>query len=138
MYKKSLTMLTITMALASCTCNQAYTVRPIRDEDKQLDCKTTVLSINEAEQYRKKAIETRGISGGQVFLPLCWMPTYFSAQDAVQAADERLEYLGNIYELLGCSAKAKAPERSLPPPPPYREGALPPTHRRPLPPPPRR
>lgn len=103
-----------------------------------MNCKDVVLSITEAEQYRKKALETRSISADQVLLPLCWAPTYFASQSAVKAADERLEYLGNIYDVLDCSRKAKAPSQALPPPPPYRPGALPPIQRRPLPPPPGR
>lgn len=109
-------------------------MRPIQDSDKQLSCKEVVLSINEAEQYRKKAMETRGITADQALLPLCWAPTYLSAQDAVAAADERLEYLGNIYDLLNCGNKNKPPVQTLPPPPGYRPGALPPMQRQPLPP----
>jgi hypothetical protein len=47
------------LLLASCTCNKPYEMRPIQEEDKQLSCKEVVLSINEAEQYRKKAIFPR-------------------------------------------------------------------------------
>lgn len=126
----------LTLLLGSCTCNKPYAMRSIQDDDKQLNCKAVVLSINEAEQYRKKALETRGITTDQALLPLCWAPTYLAAQDAVAAADERLEYLGNIYDLLNCGKKGKPPPKTLPPPPPYRPGALPPMQRRPLPPPP--
>src|SRR5690606_13004177 len=126
MYIKLFAITGAAIMLGSCTCNKPYEMRPIQDADKQLSCKEVVLSINEAEQYRKQAMDTRGITADQALLPLCWAPTYFAGQDAIKAADARLEYLGNIYDLLDCGNKAKASARPVPPPPGYRPPGMPP------------
>lgn len=135
-FPKVLWVSLIASITASCACNRPDEIRPVRREDKQLTCKDVVLEINETEYLRKKAEESRGISADQILLPLCWMPTYLAGQETVKAADERLEYLGQIYDLLNCGAKARTPVQTLPPPPPIRSGSLPPMQRRMAPPPP--
>lgn len=115
----------LSVTLVSCSCSRPKKVRTIQREDKQLTCKDVILEINETEYLRKQALESKGISPSQALLPLCWAPTYMAAQDAVKAADERLEYLSQIYDLLHCGQKQRAPQRSLPAPPPIRPGALP-------------
>lgn len=120
----------ISVIVFSCACNRPQEVRPVQREDKQLTCKDVVLEINEAEYLRKKALDSRGISADQALLPLCWAPTYIAGEKAVTAADERLEYLGQIYDLLDCGSKMRAPQQTLPPPPPVRNDAVPPMQRR--------
>jgi hypothetical protein len=139
-----LTLAGVAVFLTSCTCNKPYSVRAVQEDDKLMSCKDVVLAINETEQYRVKAINTRGITPDQALLPLCWMPTYLSAQDAVSAADERMQYLWKIYDILDCRQKMQqqsmpmSPMSGMPPamqqsaPPPYRPGVLP-TMRRPMP-----
>ena len=126
----------LSVMLVSCTCTRPKKVRTIQREDKQLTCKNVILEINETEYMRKQALETSAVAGGQALLPLCWAPTYFATKTSVKAADERLDYLGQIYDLLHCGRKQRPPQRSLPAPPPMRPGALPPMQRSVSPPPP--
>lgn len=106
------------LALASCTCKAPHKLKPIQQTDKKLTCKDVLMEINEAEFRKKEALDASAVSGGQVLLPLCWLPSYFSARNAVEAADDRLEYLTQIHDVLGCGKVA--PDRPLPPPPAIR------------------
>lgn len=115
------------LVLAGCACNQPEKVEPFQKTDKEMSCKQVVLETTEIEYRRKQAADYSVVGIDQALLPLCWAPTYVSKQDAIKAADERLEYLGQIYELLGCDRKQQAApqQSSLPSPPPIRSDALP-------------
>ncbi len=116
------------LVLAGCACNQPDKVEPFQKTDKEMTCKQVVLETTEIEYRRKQAEEYPVIGIDQALLPLCWAPTYASKIDARKAADERLEYLGQIYEIMGCDRKqpqASPQQSSLPAPPPIRSDALP-------------
>ena len=126
----------LSVLLVACTCNQPYKVKPVERGDKKLTCPDVILELNEAEYRKKQAMSAKGISADQALLPLCWLPTYTSAQEAQKAADERIEYLTQIYNVLQCDRKKRGSARTLPPPPPIRKQATPPRQRRILTPPP--
>jgi len=95
--------------LVSCNCSPPLRVTSIQKGDKRLTCKDIILEINEAEHYRTQAIDERGIGISEALLPACWASGFVNGAQAKKAADARIEYLGNIYDLLDCGRKADAP-----------------------------
>ncbi|MBL0317914.1 MAG: hypothetical protein IPP74_01190 [Alphaproteobacteria bacterium] len=113
MYKKIVSAAVISLLVAGCSCKSSVRVQPIQRKDKLLTCKELALEINEAEYFRRAA-EVNKDSPVDIFLPLCYAHSQESAQRAVKSADERLEYLNHIYDLLGC-ARQRPPKPPAPP-----------------------
>ena len=107
------------LALNSCSCNNAYNadVRPVQKTDKELNCKDIVMEINEAEFYKKSALERKHGKLEDILLPYCYPSGYLSANNTEKQAISRLEYLNQIYEINDCATKSKFESRKLPPPP---------------------
>lgn len=105
--------------LSSCNCgNNANSpdMRPVQKTDKQLSCKDIVLEINEAEFYKKSAIERKQGRVEDVLFPYCYPSGYLNANATQKTAESRLDYLNQIYDLLDCDAKSRFESRKLPPP----------------------
>lgn len=101
--------------LVSCTCGTPLEVSPIQRDDKKLACKDVILEINEAEHYRDEGVQSQGINMGEALMPICWASGYVDGSKAVKAANSRIDYLGQIYDLLDCGGNASS--ASSPPPP---------------------
>lgn len=99
--------------LLSCTCSNPLIVTPIQKTDKKLACKDVILEINEAEHYRDLAKAERGIGFGNMLMPVCWVTSYTNAAKAVKAAETRIAYLGNIYDVLDCGGKSDGSQRDV-------------------------
>lgn len=93
--------------LVSCSCKMPWNVAPIQKADKKLSCRDIILEINEAEHYRSQASESRKISMSEMMMPTCWAAGYVDGEEAIQAADARIQYLGHIYDLLDCGGLDK-------------------------------
>lgn len=105
----------LSMVLFSCTCATPLKVSEIQKTDKKLACKDVILEINESEHYRELAKKERGISFGNFLMPVCWVTSYVDANRAVNAAQERIKYLGHIYDVLDCGGKSdKADKPAVP------------------------
>lgn len=120
--KKSLFITAIAVFLAGCTCGVPLKVTPIQQDDKKLSCKAVILEINEAEHYRDEAADAQGIGLGEALMPMCWISGYLDGSKAKKAANERIDYLGRIYDLMECGTMPTAGEEdedmsSAPPPP---------------------
>ncbi len=102
----------IIMALAACSGVKSAKVAPVQAEDKKLACADILLEINEAEFFKRKARENRGLSVRNVLMPHTYPSTLISAQDAVGAADERIDYLQNIYTIRHCDKMEKLVEEA--------------------------
>lgn len=112
----------LALILASCNCGVPMKVKTIQTGDKTLNCKDIILEINEAEFYRKEAYTTQSISYDEALMPSCWVSGYFDSKSAIKAADARINYLSNIYDLLECGGKqnaADAPQAVVPGMPPF-------------------
>jgi len=107
-------------ALTSCTCGTPLKVTSIQGDDKNLACKDVILEINEAEHYRDQAAGAEGINLGNALAPVCWVSSYVDANEAIKAANARIDYLGRIYELMDCGGNEMGggQSSSAPPPPP--------------------
>ncbi|MDB2414918.1 hypothetical protein N9W34_04020 [Rickettsiales bacterium] len=75
--------------------------------DKKLACKDIILEINEVEHLRSQAAIDRGISLGEIFMPICWVSGYMDSDAAIKSANARIDYLGHIYDLLDCGGSMK-------------------------------
>jgi hypothetical protein len=99
------------LALVSCTCATPLKVSPIQKTDKKLACKEVILEINEAEHYKDLADKEKGIRFGNMLMPVCWVSSYVDARDAIKYANERIKYLGHIYDVMDCGGKSDKSER---------------------------
>lgn len=90
--------------LASCSGIRSASVVPVQSKDKQLTCRDILLEINEAEQYKAAAEKNKNPGMRSFLAPLGYMYTITSAEEAIQASEERMKYLQEIYVLSGCTA----------------------------------
>lgn len=105
----------VLLLLTACACPSSYVVKPIQKSDKQLSCKEVVLEINEVEHQRRQAESDKTFEMRDAFQPVCYPSTIISAKEAMRAAQERLDYLNEIYALSDCDRQLRA-NRPVPPP----------------------
>lgn len=101
MLKKFLTFSVFTVFLTACG-EHAEKVDTLKRGDKNLSCQDVQLEINEAEQYKKMAFDKQRLGIKSLVMPLGYIDTYMSADEAVQAADARIQYLNKIYDIKHC------------------------------------
>lgn len=106
MNKKPLLSIALLVALTACGSPTTSTkVKSMKRDDKQLTCTELLLEMNEAEFYRKMAAKNKGPKLKNILMPIGYISTYMDAEDAVGAADARVEYLAEIYDIMNCSGK---------------------------------
>ena len=98
--------LVLSFIISSCAGDRAKKVDPMKRGDKSLTCNDILLEINESEFYRKQAEEKRMLGIKSIVMPLGYIDTYMSAEDAVSAANSRISYLNNIYAIKNCDGKS--------------------------------
>ena len=109
--KKMALLCATTAFLASCASSEySTTVKPMQRKDKKLSCSEVLLEMNEADFYRKTAQKNRGPKLKNIIMPLGYISTYMSSEEAIEAADARVAYLDQIYEIMHCAAKEKQKE----------------------------
>ncbi len=101
MFKKILTLSVVTVFLTSCG-ERSEKVETLKRGDKNLSCPEVQLEINEAEQYKKMAYDKQRLGIKSIVMPLGYIDTYMSADEAVQAAEARIQYLNKIFEIKRC------------------------------------
>lgn len=106
--KKMLFISTLTV-LSACTCATPVVVTEIQKSDKKLTCKDIILEINEAEHFKEMAKKEEGIGFGNALMPVCWISSFVDASKAVNSANARIAYLGNIYDVLDCGGRSDEP-----------------------------
>lgn len=97
------------MVVTACNCGTPIKIKSIQQDDKKLTCKDVILEINEAEFFRKEAAISQRITLEEAFTPTCWLSTYLSGSEAARAANERIQYLSQLYDILDCGARKSAP-----------------------------
>lgn len=90
------------LLLGACAGDQSVKVTSLQKKDKNLNCSEVMLEINEAEFYRKTAEGNKNLKVKSVLMPLGYVSTYVNAEEAVDAADARIDYLNRIYDILNC------------------------------------
>ncbi len=103
----------ICVQVFSCTCTHPLKVTPIQKSDKKLSCKEVILEINESEHYKDLAKKESGIHFGNILMPVCWVTSSVDASKAVAAANERIKYLGKIYDVLDCGGKTEQSDKNV-------------------------
>ena len=101
MIKKLFLSLFCIFLLASCG-EDPVQVETMKRTDKSLACNDILLEINEAEFHKKKALEKQSLGIKSIVMPLGYIDTYMSADEAVSAAQSRVAYLNRIYEIKNC------------------------------------
>ncbi len=104
--------------ISACTSTQSEKVTALQKKDKNLSCKEVLLEINEAEFYRKTAQQNKNPKVSSLMMPLGYVSTYMSAEEAMDAANARIDYLNRIYDILSCeNAKDSDAPRTVAYPP---------------------
>jgi hypothetical protein len=91
--------------------SQVVKVKALQKNDKNLSCREILLEMNEAQFYDKMAHKSRGVKLKNVLMPLGYVSTYMNAEDAIGAAQARVEYLDKIYEIMHCEEREKELEK---------------------------
>ena len=86
-------------------------VKSLQKNDKNLSCREILLEMNEAQFYNKMAHKDRGVKLKNVLMPLGYISTYMDSEDAIGAAQARVEYLDKIYEIMHCEDREKELEK---------------------------
>ena len=86
-------------------------VKALQKNDKNLSCREILLEMNEAQFYDKMAHKNRGVKLKNVLMPLGYISTYMDSEDAIGAAQARVEYLDKIYEIMRCEDREKELEK---------------------------
>ncbi len=105
MIKKLLTLSFAAVLLTSCG-EQSEKPEPMKRTDKNLSCSDIQLEINEADFYKKQAFDKKKLGVKNIIMPLGYIDTFMSADEAIQAADARIQYLNRIFEIKHCDPDA--------------------------------
>ncbi len=101
MFRKLFTI-SVTLVLLSSCGEQSARPEPLKRGDKNLSCADIQLEINEADQYKKMAFDKKRLGIKSIVMPLGYIDTFMSADEAIQAADARIQYLNRIYDIKRC------------------------------------
>ncbi|MCD6035762.1 MAG: hypothetical protein K0R63_1503 [Rickettsiales bacterium] len=107
MAKKLVLMGMVAVLVSACSGDTSPKVQSLQRKDKQLSCKEVLLEMNEAEFYRTTAQKNKGPGLKSVLMPLGYISTYMSAEEAINASGARIDYLDRIYQIMGCEADAR-------------------------------
>ena len=105
MLRKFATLITASMILSSCGGENSPQIKSMQRKDKMLTCKEILLEMNEAEFYKSTAERNKDPKISNMLLPLGYISTYMSAEDAIGAAKARIDYLDRIYQIMECDMK---------------------------------
>ena len=93
-------------AVASCSGVRSNAVVPVQSKDKQLTCREIILEMNEAEQYKIAAESNKNPDVRSFLAPLGYAYTITSANEAIDSAEKRINYLREVYQISGCTSGA--------------------------------
>lgn len=88
--------------LTSCSGTRSAAVVPYQSRDKQLSCREIMLEMNEAEEYKRAAEKNKNPDMRSFLAPLGYAYTVTSANEAIDASNERIRYLKEVYAISGC------------------------------------
>lgn len=108
---KHLIPIALVLGLAACSGNDSEKIATMQKKDKNLTCREVLLEQNEAEFYRNTAEKNKNPGVKSILMPLGYISTYMSAEDAITAANARTDYLSRIYEIMDCDNKLQMATR---------------------------
>ena len=101
----------ITLLLALVACASPTVVTERQADDENLSCSALVAAIQEAEEYEEEARDDRGVTGTNAVAVIFFWPgligTYANTGDAIDAAEDRQEYLTGIYDQKSCGVTSE-------------------------------
>ena len=102
---KTLTLsVTLLSVLAACAAPDVVQKRQVGDG--ALSCTQIADAIQEAQEFKDDARDEKGVTGTNVAAGLLFWPallvTYNNVQEAVEAADDRQDYLLKLADGKGC------------------------------------
>lgn len=103
---RTLLLVLVVAMLPACTTKSSVKVKELNTHDKELSCREIQLEVNEAEFYRRTAEKNKNPEMMSLLMPIGYITSYIDAQDAVQAADSRIDYLNRVYDIMKCEQKA--------------------------------
>ena len=102
--KSILSVIFIAMMVAGCAT--PHIVQEVKTSDKGLDCAALQSEIDEARRYETKAEDEKGFTGRNIIAGLLFWPaivgTYYNANEAIDAAEDRQEHLVELWNEKGC------------------------------------
>lgn len=87
---------------------EPFKVKTMKRGDKDLGCSDILLEVNEAEFHKKQADEKKSLGVKSIVMPLGYIDTYMSADEAISAAESRIAYLNRIYEIKNCDFQSNS------------------------------
>lgn len=99
------------LLLSACSATKSQAVVELNSSDKMLNCTDLQLEMTEAEFLRDKAERNRGLNLHNVVTPLGYPVTYYSADGAIDAATNRIDYLTRLYAVKGCANQPQMPQQ---------------------------
>jgi len=106
MFKKIMTVSLAAFTMTACSSDDSPKVASMQKKDKALSCQQVQLEINESEFYRKTAEKNKSPKIKSLLMPIGYVYTYVDAEEAIEQADQRIDYLNRIYDILNCDDPA--------------------------------
>jgi hypothetical protein len=104
--KKMIPLLSVccVVLVTACSGRESYTSSPPwKETDKHLSCNQLLLEMNDAKFWNTAARNNKEAGVGDVLLPISYMNTRSSADEAIASTQARLANLNNIYQIKGCA-----------------------------------
>ena len=90
--------------LSGCATPDVVKVRQLGD--KKLTCEQIEEEIIDAEGFMEKARDEKGVTGTNAVAVVFFWPaliaTYYNAEEAIEAAEDRMEYLHGLADKKDC------------------------------------
>ena len=102
---------TLCFALVACSGKESEKIAAMQKKDKNLTCREVLLEQNEADFYKTTAEKNKNPDVKTLLMPLGYISTYMSAEDAVSAANARVDYLARVYDIMDCDNKLEMAAR---------------------------
>ena len=74
-----------------------------KESDKLLTCQQLLLEMNDAKHWNRKAHAARQMGITDYLLPVSYLSTRMSANDAIATTAKRINRLQDIYQIKGCA-----------------------------------
>ncbi len=103
------------LILSGCSGRESYTSSPPwKETDKHLTCDQLLLEMNDAKFWNTAAINNKQAGFTDFLLPISYLNTRASADEAIAGTSARMANLNNIYQIKGCAKPY--PETPVPTP----------------------
>ncbi len=99
------------VVMVSCASPTVVTERQAGDES--LSCSALLAATQEAEEFEEEARDERGVTGTNAAAVVFFWPgligTYANTAEAIDAAQDRQDYLFSLYTQKNCTASTNTP-----------------------------